>query len=205
MAHTLVSGAAIGADQCWQDAAQLAGHQIVNYIFEAPLFRDRRNSVILTDEQLAVGHAYVLEANYYLKRRYPTSAQLSDRLLQRNYYQIAHASSIYAVGYLDGSKGLGIHRGTAWAVTMFWLKCRRDQNILTTNTAELATFNQVNYPIYFFDQGQYNVWLQLVGLSDTNYQWHRCIPSKPTGIYTGIGSRDLTSSGRLAIESLLSQ
>lgn len=114
-------------------------------------------------------------------------------LLRRNFHQITATSSVYAIGTLEGdlakpSPSLNVSGGTAWACQLF-----------ASRQASLGSFN-----LYFFDQTS-NEWHQceVSSLSPRCYRWNRTKnPPTPGGVYTGIGSRDLTDSGRQAIENL---
>lgn len=178
------SGGAIGADHEFTLAARKAGHKVINYSFTGHKSRDE--VVILNAFRLIQADPYLCEANSYIKRRYPTMSDHTNNLLRRNYYQIVDTKRIYAVASL-GERGVPAG-GTAWAVVMGIIRKVPE--------------------IYLFDQEK-QIWLQFGCINkDRSFQWYGesllspvHLP-KPIGLYTGIGSRDLSEVGKLAIHSL---
>lgn len=132
----------------------------------------------VTEEIAKIADIELIKANGFLNRTYPTSKESVNNLLRRNYLQIKDTKCIYAVTYLDDNKTP--FGGTAWAVIM-------------------GMNNHI--PIYLFDMITEKWYFSTyMGFYRTN-----CIPSKPSGKYTGIGSRVLTESGKNAIKELYGQ
>lgn len=181
---TLISGGAKGADTLWAIYAEKYGHNIIHYItgrINGP------NQYVVTDEQLNVVKPFVVHANKTLGRRYPTKPYI-NKLLERNFYQINNTNSLYSVGYLEPDGR--IKGGTAWANQMFY------QQYGSTK------------PAYFFDQFRERWYLMIGDPGSSNLtvfddRWENINkPPRPSGVYTGIGSRELLISGQEAIKNL---
>lgn len=172
----LISGGAAGADTVFATLAQRAGHRVLIYT--------TRNC-----PSLEMAKPYVIRANQTLNRRYPNEKPHLNALLERNYFQIADTSAVYAVGLL--SKNGKIQGGTTWACQMFY-------DLIGTTR-----------PLYFFDMNT-NVWYLLIGnpnLDGLNFgnRWTATQPPRPGDVYsryTGIGSRKLKDNGQQAIFDL---
>ena len=174
-----LSGGADGADVQWGMVAGLAGHAVRHFTFQghrsqAPL----EEIVVLTKDQLAIADVHLHMANKTMKRRWPIKNQFVANLLRRNYYQVAWSDSVYAVASIENGMVTG---GTCWAVQMF-----------------LDRFGFDPAPAYVFNQLT-DRWLTWSGTG-----WEDCpeVPV-PTGVWAGIGSRDLKDNGKLAIRNLL--
>jgi hypothetical protein len=109
-----------------------------------------------------------------IQRRYPPRADNVRRLLQRNYYQIIYSDACYAVSTLKDDLVQG---GTGWAVGAFQL---------LHSGKPLFVYCQ-NRQRWFVWQDQ---WVMIEQ------------PPRPTGLWTGIGSRDLQSCGEAAIKQV---
>lgn len=169
------SGGAKGADLLWGQMARNAGHAVIHWSFAKHKTRASDEEIyILNETELEEADEFLEEANKILKRKLPYSKPWIINLLRRNYYQVKWSRSIYGVGYFlsDGE----ISGGTAWAFAL----------------AKILKIEDM----YFFDQELEN-WFLL------NEIWRACkeIP-KPTGQWTGIGTRNLNESGKLAIKSI---
>lgn len=186
MENVCLSGGAQGADLQWGMCAGMAGHTVVHWSFaghrtEAPV----QEVVVLTHEQLMAADEPLRAAAPKLKKGYrvgrPTTGKESfvPNLLRRNWYQVAAAERVYAVtSIVDGI----VQGGTAWATQMF-LDRFPDEPVVEC---------------YVFDQ-EADCWFQWVGgvwtaMTD---------PPIPTGVWAGIGSRDLKPNGKSAIRRLL--
>lgn len=183
--NILLSGAAAGADTEFSVQADAYGHTVVNWTFRGHKSRFEQHLYELTDNHLTQAHAALLRANTSLKRQYPARSTNINRLLQRNFYQVRWSERVYAVSkFSKDSSMLGIDGGTAWACQMYV-----DRFLFDNEPMELCE-------LYMFDQNQ-NQW----------FQWRRVwfpieSPPIPSGIYAGIGSRNLKDSGQAAISNL---
>lgn len=169
------SGGASGADTLFGYCAELAGHGVIHYHFDNTK-KNLPNHVILSNEQLSIADPYLHMANVSLGRKVPKFTDYSGKLIRRNYYQILESKSLYAVTRI-GQDGK-VEGGTAWATQMFE--------------------DKYPYPMFIYDM-----------YTDKWYtrEWNHWIPMeqivpKPSGIYTGIGSRKLTQSGIKAVKDL---
>jgi hypothetical protein len=173
-----LSGGADGADLMWGMVAGSVGHQVYHFIFPGHRSKAPQSElVVLTPEMLAVADPFLERANKTLKRKWPVSNPWVGNLLRRNYYQIRDSESVYAVAAI-GKDGL-IVGGTSWATTM------------------MIDLHGDNSRVYVFDQ-TLETWFSWQGL------WIPIDrPPVPTGVWAGIGSRDLKQSGKEAIRNLL--
>lgn len=179
------SGGAIGADTAWCDAAIIAGHQVINYSFQKHKTDAPSHTLYrLSEAELAEADEHLKVANKTLKRYLPFHKPWIINLLRRNYYQIRDTHSVYAVSKID-KKGL-VEGGSAWAVYMFVDKLKYEGKQLD------------DCPIYVYSQVT-RTWMQLEedGWFALDKQ-----PPTPHGLWTGIGTRDLTDDGALAIKSI---
>lgn len=173
-----LSGGAEGADLEWGRCASLSGHGVVHFVFAGHRSNAPQESrYVLSAFLLEKGEYALRKANQTLRRTYPTRSLFVNSLLQRNFYQIIFANSCYAVSKID--KSGRVAGGTAWAVQMFLDQCP-------------------GQPCYVYCQRQES-WFSWLG------DWDRLPeqPPAPRGFWTGVGSRDLTSAGTRAIQTLM--
>lgn len=169
----LFSGGAAGADTVFTQAALSAGHDVINFHFNKSL--NIYNCYYLEQDQLNIADSWLHRANETLKRVFPTKSTYVNNLLRRNFYQIYTTTKVYAVSRIENGLVTG---GTAWAVQM----------AIDKGNVEVYVYDMTLDRWVFWENGN---WSPLDGK-----------PPKPTGSYTGIGSRDLTEAGIKAIESL---
>ena len=174
-----LSGGAEGADLQWGMVAGWAGHRVFHFIF--PGHRSRApeaEKVVLTEEQLLLADPFLMKANDTLRRRWPVRNPFVASLLRRNYYQVCDAEAVYAVATI-GDDGL-VTGGTSWACQLF----------IDRHSGNAC-------PVFVFDQ-----------LSEGWFVWSDFgfvpleKPPVPSGVWAGIGSRELNSSGKAAIRDL---
>ncbi len=168
------------------------GHQIA-------LSHANSHLVQVTQEELNCADSSLQLANRHLKR-----ANHRMNLLRRNYYQIKYSSFLYAVSFVDDSKiggtSVAVEGGTAWACQMFLLSY--------IDTIQKPRGAAVAIPMYLYDMkscGWYRGYASFDSESKfCQFQWRAmdCRPPAPFGVYTGIGSRKITTDGRGAIEQL---
>lgn len=173
-----LSGGAEGADIEWGSCAESVGHLVIHWSFPGHESAAPECRIVrLSDEQLKLGDEALRNAASALGKSAPRRPAVV-RLLQRNYYQVAWSQACYAVTTIrDGT----IPGGTAWAITMF------------------IQLHSDNHDLYVFDQEK-NAWFEFNGKT-----WDKItLPPCPSGVWAGIGSRDLKPNGREAIRTLLS-
>ena len=181
--NVCLSGGADGADLQWGMCAGSAGHTVVHWTFKGHSSKAPKAEISeLSEEQLLVADESLTRANQTMKRRFPGSSWFVNSLLRRNYYQIKWAESVYAVSKLVKGQVSG---GTCWATQMY-------MDRFTFDGEDMA-----NCHLYLFDQDQAQ-WFSWSG------DWIAIdTPPVPTGVWAGIGSRDLTDAGKNAIRTLL--
>jgi len=188
-----LSGGADGADLQWGMTAGALGHGVIHFSFaghrtQAPV----SETVWLTKAQLAAADPQCHLANATLHRRFPAKLSFVTNLLRRDWYQVECAEACYGVSTFGLSPGATIapgtvftdaevRGGTAWAISMFLDRHQRQA-----------------CRCYLFDQILCH-WFQWNGTG-----WE-CIyePPQPSGIYAGIGARDLLPMGKLAIRVVM--
>lgn len=172
-----LSGGAKGSDLYWGELALNNNHEVKHYIFHD--FNNGKypeNSELLSTQSLNEAKPYLEEANRSLHRVFPCSTKYVNNLLKRNYWQVKHSKTLYAVAEMDHYKEC-VHGGTAWAVQMFLDMGKTNCYILCKNSLKW----------YCFDK-------RFVEMNE--------LPPKPQGIYTGIGSRDINEKHKLMMKEL---
>jgi hypothetical protein len=177
MTDVCLSGGADGADIEWGTCAESIGHTVIHWSFPGHRSHAPEGQLVrLDDEQLKLGSEALLKAASALAKHPPRRPAVA-RLLHRNYYQVAWSKACYAVTVI---KDNAVPGGTAWTTTMF------------------SQLHPDNRDLYVFDQEK-DAWFEFNGET-----WDRInSPPRPTGIWTGIGSRDLRQNGREAIRKLM--
>lgn len=207
-----LSGGAAGADVTWGKHAYDAGHQVVHWSYKGHKSHDPDNTYILTPEELTEADDHLKEANLTLKRRLDFNKKYIG-LLQRNWYQVKYADSVYAVGKLndkaviyDPRKGhntkyhitndrkdrMGVEGGTAWACQMYLDRFRREvsgMNFL------LVFYDQIKKGVYVY-MAAHGCWMPI------QYAPTGPVLERPGGVYAAIGSRDLKDNGAAFIEDM---
>jgi hypothetical protein len=172
-----VSGGALGADLLWGEAAQADGQEVMHLSFEGHRTEANENNVVrLSLSHLEKADLYLKRANLTIKRKLPFDKPSIINLLRRNFWQIWRAESVYAIStFKDGL----VQGGTAWAVVMFL-----NQNPDTETC-------------YVFDQDQ-EKWFRW----DAFYWKEVIYVPKPSGIWAGIGTREINQAGKNALKDL---
>lgn len=196
LVNICLSGGAPGADEQWGMCAGARGDAVYHFSYTGHRIRvPEAERVVLPDELLREADPHLERANSALERRLPYQKRGTINLLRRNYFQARDTGSIYAVagfsrdpsddlfsGFQPRMTCKDISGGSAWACQMF--------------VDRFAPGTPL--PLYLFDQvgGQW-------------YEWKGAffarmpMPPIPQGIWTGIGTRDLNTTGKEAIRSLL--
>jgi len=179
-----LSGGAKGSDAQWGMNAGRDGQSVIHWSFENHKHHVAEQEIVrLTQEQLEVADEHLKLASKTLKRPWPGKRSLTvSSLLRRNWYQVQWAESVYAVSSIDPIKQT-VDGGTGWAVQMF-----------LDRFARLAQFEPL--PCYVYDQKQKQWYQWIAGWKPIDG------PPKPQGISAGIGTRELSDSGKWAIRNL---
>lgn len=183
-ANICLSGGADGADLQWGMLSENLGHVVIHWGFvgyrtNAP----KEHVVVLNEDQLKEADPYLERASKGLKRYWPASSEYTRNLLRRNWFQINQTQSVYAVAPTDHD--MSIKGGTAWAVQMYLDRFIHDSEPLE------------KCQCYLFDMSS-NCWWQWKGDWKIISQ-----PPKPAGIWTGIGSRDLSTTAKWRMRKLM--
>ena len=185
--NILYSGGAKGADTIFAMCAQHRGDKV--YAFSFPGHKVEIGKYELNEGQLEGQLDTILIAAKGLKRQIsktPTKHpgfRFIRNLILRNAWQIhglkehGPTTVVYAVAPLNKFH-TQVEGGTAWAV-------------------EIAV-RQTEVPVYVFDL-KTNKWYLWV---EDKFHVQKGTPPTPTGVYTGIGSRDMTDEGIEAIGNL---
>jgi hypothetical protein len=179
-----LSGGADGADLQWGMMAGHIGHSVIHWSFQGHKSQAPAcEVVVLDDTSLGEADVFLKRANLTLKRRFPGKNRFVNNLLRRNYFQVRWSESVYGVGLM--LKGQ-VHGGTAWATQMYM-----DRFIVEGEPME-------NCKLYFYDQ-TLDQWMKWQG----DWQVLNEQPPEPIGIWTGIGTRELSHTGKWAIRNVL--
>ena len=181
LTNVCLSGGAEGADLQWGMCAGLLGHNVIHWSFADHRSNAPTNELVrLDDDQLAQANDHIKVAAKALSKRPPRNKWVAS-LIQRNYYQVAWSDRVYAITTIENNIAQG---GTAWAIQMYLDRGYMD----ATFTPECYVFCQNTNLWYSWINGSY------IAIES---------PPEPSGIWAGIGSRDLKQSGKDAIRKLL--
>ncbi|CAG1977402.1 unnamed protein product [Fusarium graminearum] len=178
--NVCLSGGADGADLEWGNCAASMGHQVIHWSFPGHSSRALEDQLVrLDDEELKIADRAIENAAKALGKTPPRRPTVS-RLLRRNYYQVTWSEACYAVTFFPETGGHAQPPGgTVWATTMF------------------SQLHPGSQDLYVFDQIR-GVWLQWQG------EWVVIeTPPRPSGVWAGIGARDLQQNGKDAIRKLM--
>ena len=179
-----LSGGADGSDLQWGMNAGRDGQSVIHWSFSKHQTQAPKQELVdLTQDQLESADEALRVAGKALKRSWPGTRSLTVKsLLRRNWFQVRWAESVYAVSTIHPAKQT-VNGGTGWAVQMF-----------LDRFTKLSQFEPIL--CYVYDQKQ-EQWYQYVS------GWKAIdSPPKPQGIWAGIGTRELNSSGKWAIRNL---
>lgn len=197
MQNCLQSGGCRGSDIEWTKNALQNNDNVINYVSRISQNNPYVNTFLLVkEEELKLYDTYLLKANKTLQRSFPTNKSYINNILRRNYCQIQYSDLLYAIGFLDENGNVG--GGTGWTVQLFY------ENRIMKN-------DNVERPVYFYCQVR-NKWYKLKNKVNPNLKtktfdekWIQIDrPSKPFGIYTGIGTRDIKEKGKEEIKLVYS-
>jgi hypothetical protein len=178
--YTLHSGGALGSDTYWGEAGKAYGVEPVHYHAEGQ--KTPSGNKPISKEKLKTADKLLSRANKTLGRRFPTSNEYVNNLLRRNAWQVYNSDAVFAVGTLAEDMKT-VSGGTGWAVQM----------------AVDANEDGATRPIYVFDQ-EIQKWHQWDG-----EQFVETDTPTLTKNFAGIGTRELTDSGKSAIEAVFAK
>ena len=216
--NVCLSGGAKGADALWGEEAAKLGHQVIHWSFDGhKSYGTPEQTVCLDESILKEADIHLEEAKLSLKRSIPYGKPWIANLLRRNWFQVQHAASVYAVGSLNEHaviykdpyaaverfrigpdkkhNRMGVNGGTAWACQMY-LDQYLEKDMEDGLTDEEWEFNLVLYEQNTREYLRFN---------PHTSAWHRPLDPRipPKGIYAAIGSRDLLPNGEEFIRSLM--
>lgn len=175
MTKILLTGGANGADMLFEEMALKHNYIVRAFSFEGHTTKSRRR-IILNNEDLVKAQSFIAAAARKLNKHVPHQ-QYIHKLISRNYYQVQDSLCVYAVATLNFDTNI-VNGGTGWAVEMAKLK---------------------NIPLFVFDQNKSN-WYEWKSKENVWYPTTTVLPFP--AVFTGIGSRELVSSGINAIKYL---
>jgi len=178
-----LSGGAKGSDAAWGAAALAASHDVIHWSFDGHKSFDPAHTFELTSKQLKEADERLFIARKSIKRSWPTQSVFVNNLLRRNWYQVATCESVYAVSILinDDESFMKVKGGTAWALQLYVDRAGKDAKI------------------WLFDQKQ-EKWFKW-NINHWIEEQIIYIPI-PSGVYAGIGTRELNDAGLKAIRSV---
>lgn len=172
------SGGALGADTIFEQECINKGITVVALSFQGHKTASQ-NQYILSQERLDEGFENVKIANKTLKRNIYKISPYVRNLLSRNWYQVIASDAIFAVANLNDNYTI-VLGGTGWCAMM-------------------AIDN--NKPVYLFDQNT-ELWYEYDYIIGCFKPMDIGDIPKLTEKFTGVGSRELTEAGVLAIKKL---
>lgn len=179
-----LSGGADNSDLQWGMMAGSLGHKVVHWSFQGHRTDAPPADVVqLSQSQLEEADRFIERANRAVKRNWPSRHISTNNLLRRNWYQVKDTGAVYAVGNMVRGE---IQGGTAWAIQMYMDRFIHDGEPMSSCN------------LFFYEQSM-NVWWQWRG------QWEIRVsqPPVPQGVWTGIGTRDLTFEGKWMIRKVM--
>lgn len=192
--NTLVTGITSGADAEWVLKAQSMGHDIKQYYYDGvkkirSKSHDNHHHDIETehDNLMAVFFIELVLKNL----GYDNVSVQFNNLLKNFYYILKDVDSLYLIGkfardsqdFHFGSR-LGISGKTAFYAEMF-VDIQLEKHV----TGDI--------PLYFFEQNE-GCWYGLT--SELRFVPRN--PPSPSGVYAGVGTRNINENGKYAIVSL---
>jgi hypothetical protein len=178
--YTNHSGGCPGSDITWETLGKHCGIKTISYSFYGHK-QEGEFPYIMTTEELLEGWEHVKIASKSLKRplKYVEDNPYVRNLICRNWYQVKHSDSIFAIGKFDNTQHTRVSGGTGWAVQM---------GIDNKKT------------VYFFDQPT-NSWYIYIKEHKKFVQLYET--PKLTENFAGIGTREITVYGESAIKKVL--
>ena len=173
--NCMFSGGAIGADRLFGLMCKETNTPYIHFSFDDH-DSEEDNLLRIPDSNLIESteiYNSLNKANTVLKRKIPYRKSYVYKLLARNRYQILFTESVYAIVSIETPNT--VSGGTAWAIQMYIDQCR-ERNI----PAKIYVFCLKKYKPFYYN-------------NETG-EFEECasVP-RPTGLWTGIGSRKCTA------------
>jgi len=181
-----MSGGADGSDLQWGLQAGKAGHGVIHWSFSEHRSQAPEQELVrLHQKQLNLADGALKRANRKVQRSFPSRSEVTNNLLRRNWYQVRDTQSLYAVSQIkyDGS----VDGGTAWAIQMYLDRFEYDGEDPSKCRAYLLDKNTLKWYEWNGER-----WITMISR-----------PPKPQGIWTGIGSREISAQVRVEIRKLM--
>lgn len=175
------TGGAVGTDQGFATfiARNLTGmdYTYIHHMYEHQSTKRFKNSHLYTYKELQRNVGFIKEIATILKKSDPSKWRAPiQALILRNFFQVVNSDSMYAVGIFDtrypGQK-VFVNGGSGWAVEMF-KKLHREKPLFFYDLASHRWHYWSPYSLTFIEIGS------------------ELLPVRPTGMFTGIGTRDTT-------------
>jgi hypothetical protein len=171
------SGGAVGADTVFEEMCILNDIKVIAWGFKGHKTNSLNNKILSQDE-LDKGFEHVKIANKSLKRNIYNISPYVKNLLSRNWYQVLYSDAIYAIANMNNDY-MTVAGGTGWCVMMG-----------VDNRKQVYVFDQKSELWYEYDY--------VIGFKPMNIDTIPLLTEK----FAGVGSRELTDSGVLAIKKL---
>lgn len=172
---TFYGGGHRGTEAEFGRLAEQFGVREVNYAFEGHKMARERGLKVLTSEEMKKGDISMEIVSLRMNRNY-SQADKVRKILQLLFHMVNSGLQIFAVGWIQSDDT--VKGGTGWAVELGKL---------------------FNRPLSVFDQNR-NQWF-----SWTNNRWVEDTPVVSHTTFVGTGTRNLTDTGRQAIEELFTR
>jgi ribA/ribD-fused uncharacterized protein len=178
--YTCHTGGADGADILFEELCSNAGFEVIAYSFEHHATKSKHQK-LLTEKELYEVNSEVSKVGMLIKRTPPFKREQILSYIQRDIYQALNSQVVFAIGTINWDTNIP-NGGTAWAVGMGILR---------------------NIPVYFFDQEKKS-WFKYNTTSweEIDFPDDRVFEYKD---FTGIGTRGLDDSGKLAIKDIVNR
>lgn len=174
------SGGCPGSDMTWEKLGKQCGIKTISYSFRGHK-QEGEFPYIMNTEELLEGweHVKIAAPSLYRPLSNIEFNPYVRNLLCRNWFQVKHSDTIFAIGSFFNDKRTRVNGGTGWAVQM---------GIDNDRT------------VYFFDQPTCSWYIYMkehkkfVQLYET---------PKLTENFAGIGTREINTDGEIAIKKVL--
>ena len=171
------SGGATGADTVFEEMCMLNDIKVIAWGFQGHKTNSKNNKILNQDE-LDEGFEHVKIANKTLKRNIYKLSPYVKNLLSRNWYQVLYSDAIFATANMNDDY-MTVAGGTGWAIQM-----------AVNNKKQIYVFDQKTDLWFEYD---YSIGFKTMDIN---------IIPKLTERFAGIGSREMTDNGMLAIKKL---
>lgn len=169
---TLYSGGHTGAESEFGDCAERWGIQEVNFSYKGHKVSRDKNMILLEDDELNKGNISMEIVSRALGRRFHEADRLR-RIVQSLFHIVTSSDHIFAVGWILENNT--VKGGTGWGV-------------------ELAKIFNRPVSVYDQDKDKWFTWKKS--------QWVEDEPVISQQNFAGTGTRNLSDTGRKAIDDL---